>query len=145
MVKYAQNPGGSKCSPLLPPADAHVHVPIHLLPINLSTYLSTYLAIYLPAYPLTYAYIHNTCIHSYLYPHIHSCINTSHTFIHACLLTYTHTHTYICTLLPCAIGSWSSTAVATVLTSLLHCFLSVVTALSFMSHICSDIHIYTHK
>src|SRR6218665_3900932 len=23
MVKYAQNPGGSKCSPLLPPADAH--------------------------------------------------------------------------------------------------------------------------
>src|SRR6218665_1494562 len=26
MVKYAQNPEGSKCSPLLPPPDAHVCV-----------------------------------------------------------------------------------------------------------------------
>src|SRR6218665_3439406 len=31
MVKYAQNPGGSKCSPLLPPPDAHDRLNYHLV------------------------------------------------------------------------------------------------------------------
>src|SRR6218665_3365077 len=70
MVKYAQNPGGSKCSPLLPPPDAHAYS--HYFNIRVNIQLRTY--------------ARREHTHTYTYTHLHTQSQTQ---------TPTHTRAHI--------------------------------------------------